>query len=126
MHNAGLPLIVPQPLPDKSLVGTNSLMKQISLEWKGVQPALGYSYKFFATQMYPNPEVKLLSIDGIEPSTENITSGIYPFTVEFYAITNGVPTGNTKILLDWILSSQGQTLIEKVGYASINSNSTEI
>lgn len=126
MHDAGLPLIVPQPLPDKSLVGTNSLMKQISLEWKGVQPALGYSYKFFSTQMYPNSEVKLLSIDGVEPLAENIASGAYPFTVEFYAITNGVPTGNTKILLDWILSPQGQTLIEKVGYASINSNSTEI
>ncbi len=124
MRNAGLPLIVPQPLPDKSLVGTNSLMRQISVEWKGVQPALGYSYKFFATQMYPNSEAKLLNIDGVEPSAENIASGAYPFTVEFYAITNGVPTGNTKILLDWILSPQGQTLIEKTGYAPINSNLT--
>ena len=123
MHNAGLPLIVPQPLPDKSLVGTNSLMKQISVEWKGVQPALGYSYKFFATEMYPNHEAKLLKIDGIQPSANNIASGAYPFTVEFYAITNGEPTGNTKILLDWILSPQGQALIEKTGYAATNSNS---
>lgn len=119
MNNARLPLIVPQPLPDKSLVGTNSLMKQISVEWKGVQPALGYSYKFFATQMYPNPEAKILDIDGISPSAENIASGAYPFTVEFYAITNGEPTGNTKLLIDWILSAQGQTLIEKTGYAAI-------
>lgn len=119
MQNVNLPLIVPQPLPDKSLVGTNSLMKQISVEWKGVQPALGYSYKFFATQMHPNSEAKLLNIDGIEPSAENIASGVYPFTVEFYAITNGEPTGNTKLLIDWILSAQGQTLIEKTGYAAI-------
>lgn len=121
MRDAGLPLIVPQPLPDKSLVGTNSLMKQISVEWKGVQPALGYSYRFFATEMYPNPEAKLLKIDGISPTAENIASGAYPFTVEFYAITNGVPTGNTKLLIDWVLSPQGQKLIEKTGYAAIGS-----
>lgn len=119
MRDAGLPLIAPQPLPDKSLIGTNSLMKQISVEWNGVQPALGYSYKFFATEMYPNPEAKILSIDGVPPSTENISSGTYPFTVEFYAITNGEPTGNTKLLIDWILSPQGQELIEKTGYAKI-------
>ena len=121
MRNAKLPLIVPQPLPDKSLVGTNSLMKQISVEWKGVQPALGYSYRFFATEMYPNPQAKLLKIDGIEPSTENIANGTYPFTVEFYAITNGAPTGNSKALIEWILSPQGQSLIEKTGYAPIGS-----
>lgn len=120
MKDAGLPLIVPQPLPDKSLVGTNSLMKQISVEWKGVQPALGYSYKFFAAEMYPNPKAKLLKIDGVAPSAENIASGAYPFTVEFYAITNGAPTGNTKKLIDWMLSPQGQTLIEKTGYAGIS------
>lgn len=119
MRGAGLPLIAPQPLPDKSLVGTNSLMHQISVEWKGVQPALGYSYRFFATEMYPNPQAKLLKIDGVEPSTENIASGAYPFTVEFYAITNGAPAGNTKLLIDWILSAQGQSLIEKTGYSSI-------
>ena len=69
--------------------------------------------------MYPNPEAKLLKIDGVAPSAENIASGAYPFTVEFYAITNGAPKGNTKKLIDWILSPQGQALIEKTGYAGI-------
>lgn len=116
----GLPIAAPRPLPDSSLIGTNSLMQQISVEWKGVQPALGYSYKYFATVMYPNPRAKLLKVDGVEPSAENISNGSYPFTVEFYAVTRGEPQGNVKALIDWILSPQGQYLVELTGYAPIS------
>ena len=115
-----LPIQAPQPLPDESLIGTNSLMNQISVEWKGVQPALGYSYRYFANTMYANLDAKILKVNGIEPSVENIKSGKYPFTVSFYAITRGAPTGNIKTLIDWMLSPQGQELIEKTGYTPIN------
>lgn len=116
MVMAKLPIQVPQPLPDASLIGTNSLMKQISVKWQGVQPALGYSYKFYATTMYANPDAKLLKVNGVEPSTENIQNGRYPFIGYLYAVTNGEPSGNMKLLIDWILSPQGQEIIEKTGY----------
>ena len=115
-----VPLIAPQPLPDRSLVGANSLMQQRTVTWNGVQPALGYSYKFYATVMYSNPSAKLLSIDGVAPTQQNISDGSYPFVVDFYAVTNGQPTGNVKKLIDWILSPQGQELIAKTGYAPLN------
>lgn len=114
-----LPIQVPQPLPDASLIGTNSLMKQVSIKWNGVQPALGYSYRYYATTMYANPDVKLLSVNGIAPTEENIRNGTYPFIGDFYAVTNGEPKGNSKLLLDWILSPQGQEIIEKTGYTAI-------
>ena len=115
-----LPIIAPQPLPDKSLIGTNSLMHQISVRYRGVQPALGYSFRFFALTMFPNSEAKLLKINGIEPNTENIRSGLYPYTMNFYAITNGEPKGNTKKLIDWLLSPEGQELIERCGYSPLS------
>ena len=114
-----LPLIAVQPLPDPSLVGTNSLMQQMSVWWQGVQPALGYSYKFYATVMYTNPDTKLLSVDGVSPTPEHIPDGSYPFTVEFYAVTRGQPQGNVKALIDWLLSPEGQELIVRTGYAGI-------
>jgi phosphate transport system substrate-binding protein len=114
-----MPIQVPQPLPHSSLIGTNSLMNQVSVEWNGVQPALGYSYRYFAAVMYANPEVKLLKIDGIEPSIENIRNGSYPFTADFYAVTNGEPQGNVKLLIDWILSPQGQEIVERTGYTAL-------
>ena len=115
-----LPIQVPQPIPDADLIGTNSLMKQISAEWLGVQPVLGYSYRFYATTMYANPDAKLLKVNGIEPSIENIQNGTYPFVGDFYAVTNGEPKGNIKRLIDWILSKQGQEIIEKTGYTPMS------
>lgn len=114
-----IPLIAPQPLPDRSLAGTNSLMTQMTAEYKGARPALGYSYKYFATEMYKNERTKLLSVNGVYPSAQNISDGSYPFTVDFYAVTVGAPDGNVKALIDLILSDEGQTLIEKTGYARI-------
>ncbi len=116
----GLPVLAPQPLPDWAIDGSNSLMQQVSIRHDGVQPALGYSYRYFAQQMYPNQDTKLLSIDGYAPTDENIRSGDYPFIAEVYAVTNGEPEGVIAEFIDWILSPQGQYLIEQTGYASIN------
>ena len=68
--------------------------------------------------MYENT-AKIISINGVYPSVENIKNGLYPYTVNFYAITNGEPTGNTKKLIDWLLSEQGQKLIELNGYVPL-------
>jgi len=69
--------------------------------------------------MYPNPESKLLAIDGVYPTNETIANESYPFTNKFYAVTNGQPTGNVKLLFDWILTDEGQYLIEKTGYVQL-------
>lgn len=112
-----LPIEKPQPAPNMDIIGTNSLMKQMTVEYQGVQPALGYSFKFFASVMNPNPDVKFLSLNGIEPTSENISNGTYKYATGFYAMTVGEPTGNSKKVIDWITSSEGQTLIEKTGYS---------
>lgn len=114
-----MPVVAPQPLPDASLAGSNSLMRQVSVWWKGVQPALGYSYRYYAQTMFANPEAKLLSVGGVAPSDENIRSGAYPFVSEFYAVTRGQPQGDAARLIEWILSPQGQSLVEKTGYAPV-------
>ncbi|MDR2946450.1 MAG: substrate-binding domain-containing protein [Candidatus Adiutrix sp.] len=116
----GLPIQTPQPLPDASLMLSSSLLKQVSVRWRGVQPAIGYSYRYFATTMYANPEAKLLKINGVAPTIENIRNGSYPFTANFYAVTLGSPKPKAKLLIDWILSPQGQELIEKTGYVPIS------
>ena len=117
-----IPIQVPQPLPDASLTGTNSLMKQVSVTWQGVMPAIGYSYRYYATTMYANSDAKILSVDSLAPSAENIQNKTYPFTADFYAVTNGKPAGNVKLLIDWILSPQGQEIIQKTGYIPLSEN----
>lgn len=112
-----LPIEKPQPAPNMDIIGTNSLMKQMTVEYRGVQPALGYSFKFFASVMNPNPDVKFLSLNGVAPTSENISNGTYKYATPFYAMTVGEPKGNSKKVIDWIVSSEGQSLIEKSGYS---------
>lgn len=71
--------------------------------------------------MVRNKEIKLLEVNGVAPTKETIRSNAYPIASEFYIVTAGEPTGNVKTLIDWILSEEGQSLIEKAGYVSLSS-----
>jgi phosphate transport system substrate-binding protein len=55
-------------------------------------------------------------VDGIAPSKENIRNGTYSLTVDLFAVTAGSSNPNIDKLIAWLLSPQGQELIEKTGY----------
>jgi phosphate transport system substrate-binding protein len=69
--------------------------------------------------MNGNPGIKLLAVDGVDPTPENIRNGSYPFTVDVYAVTAGTTNPNAKKLVDWVVSDEGQSLIEQVGYVGL-------
>jgi phosphate transport system substrate-binding protein len=59
---------------------------------------------------------------GIYPDTGNIRNGLYPLTSSFYVVyKNDNPNPNVRKLVDWLLSPEGQKLIEACGYSPINS-----
>jgi phosphate transport system substrate-binding protein len=108
-----------EPLKEEHIVGgMGGIVEQVS-DYRNYLNAIGYSFLFFTTEMVKNDEIKLLSIDGIMPSIETIQSDEYGFTGYFYAITTGNETENTKRFIEWILSEEGQYLIEKTGYIPI-------
>ena len=92
--------------------------------YRNYRNSLGYSFLFYIRDMIDENRVKFLSIDGIAPTHENIANGTYPFANDFYAITvrldgeylNPERAENIDKLLDWILSPQGQYLVEATGY----------
>ena len=64
--------------------------------------------------------IRLLSINDVEPSRENIKTEKYPYTVDFYIVTRkDVKNKNLDMLIKWILSDEGQEVIEKIGYVPI-------
>jgi phosphate transport system substrate-binding protein len=100
--------------------------------YKNYNNAIGYSFRFYIEGMLNDAElkqVKLLSIDGVAPTAENIANGTYPFGDYFYAVTvvnrqpkddaKRVRLENAQKLIEWILSAQGQELVEKTGYIAV-------
>ena len=114
MH--GKPL--PTPPMEEFSTGMGEIISDVA-NYRNTSSAIGYSFRFFATGMKPNDQLKLLAIDGVKPTIENIRSGEYTLTVNGYVITTGNESENTKKLIEWILSEQGQRLIEECGYVGI-------
>ncbi|MBQ6568781.1 MAG: substrate-binding domain-containing protein [Clostridia bacterium] len=83
--------------------------------------SIGYSFRYYFETMVGNRSVKMLSLSGVYPSAENIKNGSYPVVAQFFAIYREDNTNpNLQPLIDWILSAQGQEIIEKTGYVPIN------
>lgn len=86
-----------------------------------VGASIGFSFRYYMDGIVENDSVKMLSLNGVYPSAENIQSRSYPVVVQFYAIYRADNENkNIPILIDWLLSDEGQELIEKTGYVRIN------
>lgn len=80
--------------------------------------AIGYSFRYFLEELNQEKGVKMLSINGVYPSLENIENGTYPLVTNVCLITRkNDPNPNVQKMLDYILSEEGQTIVRRTGYA---------
>ena len=84
--------------------------------------AIGYTVYYYAHDMEMAQGLKVLKVDGVEPSPESIREGEYPFLNPYYAaIAKDAPQDSpTRILYDWVLGPGGQRLAELEGYVPVN------
>lgn len=64
--------------------------------------------------------VKALQIDGADASVENVKSGVYGAARVFNIATKGFAGAQAQDFVNFIMSAEGQTLIEENGYIAIN------
>ncbi len=53
------------------------------------------------------------SVNGVEPTEENVSSGLYEIQRNLVLCTKGEPTGNVKAFISWIQSSEGQGIVSE-------------
>lgn len=102
----------------EEVVGGMGGIIQRAANYTNYKNSIGYSFLFFATEMASNDQIRLLKIEGIEPNKTTIKNKTYPFSSSFYAITikEHESHKNVDLLINWVLLSQGQYIIEKTGY----------
>ena len=82
---------------------------------------IGFSFRYYVTGMLAEGGVKMLAIDGVEPDIANIANGIYPVTSGIYAIyRKGETNENVYKAVDFMLSPEGQKIVEESGYVPVN------
>jgi phosphate transport system substrate-binding protein len=89
--------------------------------YRNFSNAIGFSFLHFSTAMVQNNQIKLLAVNNVYPSKESIQDGGYPLCDTFYAayIQSDDTNKNVEPFIAWILSRQGQELIEKSGYVPV-------
>lgn len=82
--------------------------------------AIGYSGMGYATE-----HVKMLDVATASdqpyyaPNLDNVIAKTYPIARPLYMYSLGEPTGEAKAYLDWILSSEGQKIVEELGFVPL-------
>lgn len=67
-----------------------------------------------------NDTVKAVKVDGAEASVENIKSGTYKVARPFNIVTNGKLSDVAQDFVNYIMSADGQAVIEENGYISVS------
>ena len=107
----GTPMI---DAPDMILEGMMGPIHAILDDTSGI----GYSVYYYATHIFPQPDLKLLAIEGVQPDSNSLSEGTYPLTTEVYAVLRrDLRAGHpARKLVDWLLSPDGQDAVLASGY----------
>lgn len=62
-----------------------------------------------------NDKVKAVQVDGAACTADEIAAGRYTLVRPIFLLTRGAPAGNAKVLIDYILSAEGQKTIRDSG-----------
>ena len=89
-------------------------------EYDNGPSAIGYTYKYYIDALYQDDSIKILAIDGIYPTDENLRSGAYPFTTSYNAVIRaGDEEQAGGRFLTWMLTEEGQRCIQQAGYIPV-------
>ena len=69
-----------------------------------------------------NDTVKAVKIDGAEATTDNVANGTYKVARPFNIVTKDGLSDVAKDFVDYIMSAEGQDIIEQNGYIKIDQN----
>jgi len=114
----GKPLTKP---PSEQVVGVmGGIIEEVN-DYDNADESIGYSFYYYATTMYPKNNIKFLKINGVEPNKTTIQDDSYPFSGTGYIVIrkDEPKDSHTRKLADWILSTNGQKSVEKVGYVPV-------
>jgi phosphate transport system substrate-binding protein len=68
---------------------------------------------------YITPGVKAVPVEGVDTNAATVISEKYPYSRPLFMYTNGKATGDVKKFIDFLLSPEGQKLVEDEGFVAL-------
>jgi len=96
----------------QTLPGTAAVINAVSKDPRG----LGYGGIAYGKGIKHLRVKKDANSPAIDPTMENVLAARYPISRHLYWYFAGAPTGDLKNFAEWVVSKDGQTVVENVGY----------
>ena len=103
----------------ETISGMGAVIERV-VDYQSRAGSIGYSFRYYIEGIVQNPEVKMIAVDGVAPTADNVRNNTYPIITPVYAVTyENNPNPNVARLVEWILSEEGQYIIEQTGYVGM-------
>lgn len=108
------------PIEVTVIEGMGELVEAVA-EYENETASIGYTYRYYIDNLYKNDEIKTIAVEGVSPTDENIRSGAYPYTTNYYGVIRKEEENNVGgKFLRWILSEEGQKCVSQAGYIAMS------
>jgi phosphate transport system substrate-binding protein len=94
---------------------SNGAVKQSVAQTPG---AIGYVGLGYLDETVHAVKIKSGSTE-VEPTVANVKNGLYPISRNLYMLVRGEPEGLVKDFIDFVLSPEGQAIVEEEGFVSV-------
>lgn len=83
--------------------------------------AIGYTVYYYASNMDMADGLKLIKIEGVEPSEATLASGEYPLLSSYFAVMASRENASEGaiIIYDWLVSDEGKNFLSRIGYVPV-------
>ena len=68
---------------------------------------------------YVDKQTKPLTLGGKKATAETAKSKEWPLSRELYFFTNGAPAGDAKAFTDFVISADGQKIVQETGFVPL-------
>ena len=100
----------------QTLPGTAAVINAVAKDPRGI----GYGGIAYGKGIKHLRVKKDAASPAIEPTMENVLAGRYPISRYLYWYLAGQPSGDLLTFSQWVVSREGQAVVEKVGYYPLN------
>ena len=102
------------------IAGMEGLIDAVA-SYSNAKASIGYSIYLYAKEQYVKDSIKFLSINNVYPTEDTIANGTYPLSKIVYAIyrKDEPENSNTRNLVKWLLTQEGQKTVAAGGYTCI-------
>lgn len=108
---------VMEPIIERRIMSMAGIIDVVS-NYDNAKGGIGYSYLYFVKNQHYDENIKLLKVEGIEPSAAAISSGKYPMINTACAVFRSSEAKDSTVrkIASWCTGSKASKIAEELGY----------